>query len=175
MAEVLRKAWNVFTWFLICVFVALAVLLVGVRFVGLQPYIVLSGSMEPTYRVGAMIYVKPVEFDELKVGDPVTFYLNDRTVATHRIVEIVVDDENPNEKYVRTQGDANDTPDSDPTHHSKIIGKPLFSVPYLGFLSSYLQQPQGRKAALIACVGLIVAFVLPDAVRGVIKAIVKDD
>ena len=47
-----------------------AILLVGVRIVGLTPYAVLSGSMEPTYHVGSLIYVQKIDPAEITVGMP---------------------------------------------------------------------------------------------------------
>lgn len=49
--------------------VILAVLLVGTKLIGLTPYTVLSGSMEPEYHVGSVIYVTKVEPEELKERD----------------------------------------------------------------------------------------------------------
>lgn len=78
-----KKTLNIITTMLVVIAVLLAVLLVGVRLVGLQPYTVLSGSMEPTYHTGSLIYVKEVEPEEVKVGQPITFVLNeDLVVAT---------------------------------------------------------------------------------------------
>ena len=89
--KVLRKLWSVITTLLVAVMVILAVLLVGVRVVGLTPYAVLSGSMEPTYHVGALIYVKDVAPADITVGMPITFVVNeDLLLATHRVVDIEV-------------------------------------------------------------------------------------
>ena len=51
----------------------LAVLLIGVRLLGVQAYSGLSGSMEPKDPVGSLIYVKAVDPYELKSGDVITF------------------------------------------------------------------------------------------------------
>ena len=53
-----RKIWNIATTVVVVLVVLAAILLVGVRFVGYRVYTVLSGSMEPTYHVGSLIYVK---------------------------------------------------------------------------------------------------------------------
>ena len=45
--KTLVKIWNVFTTLLVVFMMLMAVLLVGVRLVGLTPFTVLSGSMEP--------------------------------------------------------------------------------------------------------------------------------
>lgn len=87
MNQKVKKIWNEFTWVLVlCVFI-LAMLLAGIRLLGFSPYAVLSGSMEPAYHVGDLIYVEKVAPEEIKVGDPITFVLNDDLVAaTHRVV-----------------------------------------------------------------------------------------
>ena len=88
-----KLIWNIVTGAIVALFVVVAILLVGVRLVGLEPYTVLSGSMEPTYPVGSLIYVKSVDPQDVTVGQPITFVLNeDLVVATHRVVEI--DEEN---------------------------------------------------------------------------------
>ena len=59
--KALKTVWNAITTVLVALVVVLAILLVGVRVVGLTPYVVLSGSMEPTYHTGSLIYVKKVD------------------------------------------------------------------------------------------------------------------
>ena len=53
-----KRVWNIVSGVLIAIMVVLVVMLVGVRLIGYQPYCVLSGSMEPTYHTGSLIYVK---------------------------------------------------------------------------------------------------------------------
>lgn len=85
MGKTIKKIWNIITNIIVVLAVILAVALVGVRLVGLQVFTVLSGSMEPTYHVGSLIYVKDVDYKELEAGDVITFMLDEDTVATHRI------------------------------------------------------------------------------------------
>ena len=162
MPSVLKRAWNIVKYIMVGLVAVLAILLVGVRLVGLQPYTVLSGSMEPHYHVGSMIYVREVAPTELEVGDPVTFYLNGGAVATHRIIEVLQDPNNPAARYFRTKGDANNAPDGDPFHSSKVIGKPIFSVPYLGYFSNFIQRQPGRSIALGGCTVLLIAAIWPS-------------
>ena len=61
----IKKIWDVFTSILVAIVVIMAILLVGVRVIGLNVYTVLSGSMEPTYHTGSLIYVKKVDYKEL--------------------------------------------------------------------------------------------------------------
>lgn len=196
----LRKLWSFVTTLLVVIVVILAILLVGVRVVGLTPYAVLSGSMEPTYHVGSLIYVREIEPAQIEVGTPITFVVNeDLLVATHRVVEIesyttvqkemvdtegnpILDEEgNPTyteveldepSYYFTTKGDANDAEDGSPVYYKNVIGTPVFSIPYLGFLSSWLQTRQGTIMGVsIAAVVLILTFMpdLLDAVDGTAK------
>ena len=89
MPEKAKKIWDAVSTVLVVLVVVFAVFLMGSRLVGLQVFNVISGSMEPTYSVGDLLYVKTVDPDSVKVGDPITFVLNeDLVVATHRVVEI---------------------------------------------------------------------------------------
>lgn len=158
MNKTLKRVWNTVTWILVLGVAVLAVLLAGVRLVGFQPYAVLSGSMEPAYHVGSLIYVRAAEPETITVGDPITFVLNeDLAVATHRV--IAVDAEN---RVFQTQGDANNTPDAAPVAFENLIGKPMFTIPLLGFFSDWLTHPPGLYIAIV--LGLILALLvfLPD-------------
>ena len=89
MPKKFKKIWDTVTTVLVALVVVFAVFLMGSRLMGLQVYNVISASMEPTYSVGDLLYVKAVDPDSVKVGDPITFVLNeDLLVATHRVVKI---------------------------------------------------------------------------------------
>ena len=163
MSHSFKKVWNVVSTVLVVLVVLLAVALVGVRLVGLNTYVVLSGSMEPTYHTGSLLYVKSVDPQDLQVGDPITFMLNEDTVATHRIIEILPDEEDSSVLRFRTQGDANDAPDGTPVHYKNVIGKPVFSVPYLGYFANFVQNPPGLYFAIGFAVVLVLLFKLRPA------------
>ena len=147
---------------LVGIVVLLAIALVGVRLVGLQPFVVLSGSMEPKYHVGSLIYVKSVDYKQLRVGDDITYMLDKDTVVTHRIIEVLVDEENPETLRYFTQGIANEVPDGTSVQYKNIIGKPVFTIPYLGYVSNYIQNPPGMYIAIAAGAILILLVFLPD-------------
>ncbi len=157
-----KKIWNIFTTILVVLVAILALLLVGVRLVGLQVFTVLSGSMEPVYHTGSLIYVKEVDYQELKEGDVITFMLNESTVATHRIVGVVPDEEDSSVLRYRTKGDANASEDGKLVHYKNIIGTPVFSVPYLGYLAEFVQNPPGTYVAISAGAVLLILMFLPD-------------
>lgn len=126
-----------------------------------QVFTVISGSMEPEYSVGDLIYVKDIDTSEIEVGMPITFVLNeDLVVATHRVVE--VDTAN---QHFYTKGDANDTVDSAPVHFNNVIGVPEFSIPYLGYVSDFIQNPPGMYITIAIVVVLALGAFLPDMIR----------
>ena len=162
MTEIIKKIWRVAGTILVVLIVALAVALVGVRLFGFNTYAVTSGSMEPTYHVGSLIYVKSVDTSELEVGDPITFMLDEDTVATHRIVEIVPDEEDSSVIRFRTKGDANDTVDGSLVHYKNVIGKPVFTIPYLGYVADFVQRPPGLYIFIGGAAIILILVFLPD-------------
>ena len=158
MPKKVKKIWDAVTTVLVIVVVVFAVFLMGSRLVGLQVFNVVSGSMEPSYSKGDLIYVKEIDPDAVKVGDPITFVLNeDLVVATHRVVAI--DGEN---RLFTTKGDANKTEDAAPVHFNNLIGVPVFAIPLLGYVSAYIQSSPGMYVALGVGVVLLAAVFLPD-------------
>lgn len=154
----IKKVWEIATTILVALVVAFAVFLMGSRLIGLKMYHVISPSMEPSYSVGDLICVKETDPDSVKVGDPITFVLNDKlVVATHRVVGI--DSEN---RQFTTKGDANKTEDAAPVHFNNLVGVPVFAIPLLGYVSAYIQNPPGMYVAIAFGVVLLAAVFLPD-------------
>lgn len=158
----MKKIWDILSGALVAVVVLAAVSLVLLRIMGYQVFNVISGSMEPTYSVGDLIYVKSVDPDAVKVGDPITFVLNENlVVATHRVIRI--DAEN---RHFYTKGDANETADAAPVHFNNLIGIPTLSIPKLGYVSDFIQHPPGTYIAIGAGLMLLAALFLPDLLCG---------
>ena len=162
MGKTLKKILNVISTILVAIVVVLALLLVGARFIGLNVYTVLSGSMEPTYHVGSLIYVKDVDTDELKAGDVITYMLDEDTIVTHRIADVIPDETDPSIIRFQTKGDANDSVDGSLVHYKNVIGTPVFSIPKLGYLANYIQKPPGRYIAISAGAIILLLVFLPD-------------
>lgn len=154
-----KKIWNVTSTALVVLIVVCAVFLMGSRLLGYQVYTVLSGSMEPAYNVGDLLYVKSVKsVSDIKVGDAISFVLNeDLVVATHRVVRI-----DAQKQQLYTKGDANEIEDNDPVYFKNVIGVVRFSVPMLGYVSDFVQNPPGMYITVAAGAVLIVLVFLPD-------------
>jgi len=67
--------------------------------------------------------------DDIEVGDVITFYINDNTVVTHRVV-----DKDDDTESFRTKGDANEIEDGGSVAYDKVVGKVVLNVPYLGYI-----------------------------------------
>lgn len=158
----MKKIWNAITTFLVVLVVLFAILLVGVRLIGINTYTVLSGSMEPTYHVGSLIYVKTVDPFELESGDVITFMIDEDTLVTHRIVEVIPDEEDSSVIRFKTKGDANDAEDGSLVHYKNVVGSPIFTIPYLGYVANFVQKPPGLYVAIAAAIILVLLVFLPD-------------
>ena len=161
----LKKLWSVLSTLIVIAVVALAILLAGVRIVGLTPYVVLSGSMEPTYHTGSLIYDKKVDPFTLKEGDVITFMVSEDTLATHRIVGVVPDEDEPGTIRFRTKGDANDAEDGILVHYKNVVGTPVFTIPYLGYFSNWITHAPGKYIAITAAVVFLILLFLPDMLK----------
>jgi len=158
--EKIKKVCNAITTLIVIVALILAMLLVGVRMFGLQVYTVLSGSMEPVYHTGSVIYVKPADDPAALEEDTViTFYLGGTTVATHRIIEVV---ETENGIAYRTKGDANDVEDGGLVKPESIIGTPVFTIPKLGYIISFIQTKPGRLFTMALIAFTVLLGIIPD-------------
>ena len=162
MSKSIKKLWNIITTIVVAVVIIMAIALVGVRLIGLQVYTVLSGSMEPTYQTGSLLYVKEVDPSTLEVDDVITFMVDDDTVATHRIVEVVPDETDSSILYFRTKGDANESVDGSLVHENNVLGSPVFSIPKMGYVANYVQSPPGMYIVISAGAIFLLLMFLPD-------------
>ena len=154
----IKKISDIVTTVVVVVFVLAAIILMGSRLLGYEVYNVISGSMEPTYSKGDLIYVMPTNPNQIKVGDPITFVANENlVVATHRVVR--VDREN---RCFYTKGDANETEDQKPVRYENVKGVPQFSIPWLGYVSDYISNPPGTYVAIGVVIVLMGIAFLPD-------------
>ncbi len=133
--RVLNYLFKGLSWIVIAaivIYMAIAAPLI----MGYRPVVVLTGSMEPTFPVGSVVYYHKCDFDELQVGDAITFKAED-SLVTHRITTI-----NGLSRTVVTKGDNNDTEDPVPVEEDEIAGKTTrFAIPYAGYFVTYGKEP----------------------------------
>ena len=160
MKNTLKKIWSITSTVLVVLFVLCAVFLMGSRIIGYQCYTVLSPSMEPVYSPGDLLYVKEVDPATIKEGDVITFLVNEELViGTHRVVRVDAE----NQRFY-TKGDANEIEDGSPVHFNNVIGVPQFSIPKLGYVSDFVQNPPGMYITIGVFVVLIAIVFIPDMI-----------
>lgn len=141
---------------LLGVVVAGAVVLVAVPMVaGARPLVVLSGSMSPTYEVGDVVVVRPVDPSTLQVGDVVTYQSRPGhpDLTTHRVAGVVLEGES--RAYV-TRGDANGADDPRPVIAEQVRGTVWYSVPLVGRVTMWLSGETMSRIVDVVAVGLLV-------------------
>lgn len=99
-------------------------------FFGYRAFIISSGSMKPYLKVNDFIIDKTNK--NYEVNDVITYY-DGNNYITHRIVE-------KKGNIIITKGDANNTVDI-PFDESQIIGKVVFKLRIIGFISYLIKKP----------------------------------
>lgn len=134
---------------------------------GAQTYTVLTGSMQPGMPPGTLIAVRPTPFEEVRVGDVVTYQIRsgDPAVVTHRVVGTT--SSTGGDRLLITRGDANNT-DDPPVQAEQLRGTVVLAVPYLGYPGVVFGgQERGAVIAVIgvAVVGYGVVLLVTDLLR----------
>jgi signal peptidase len=135
---------------------------------GYSPIVVLGGSMEPTYHLGSVLFVKNTDPRSVGVGDVITFRSpvvrpgSKPTLTTHRITAI---EDRDGGRVFRTKGDANDDEDMWLVPQGDVIGQGTISVPYVGYVSSFARSRAGFVSLVIVPGLLVIALELASLVR----------
>ncbi len=146
-------------------FVALVALMAAAlivpRILGYTPYTVLSGSMEPNYPIGSVVFVHHVEPEHIHENDVVMYQLANGIPVTHRVVSV-----NSAQRTLITKGDANPTADIAAIPLDAVVGKAGMCLPLLGYAALFVQTIPG-----LLCMALITvaALLLPKAAEGMEK------
>jgi len=120
--------------------------------------VVQSGSMEPALPVGSAVVIKTVDPDKLKKDEIICFKHSGPESTTHRIIDIT------DEGFV-TKGDANNAPDPFVVKKKDIIGRVIFTIPYLGYLSHFVKTPLGFALFIIFPATIIIAEELRNIIH----------
>jgi len=148
MKNTLRIVKKVFDTLIFVVLIVSILLLTFISFSpvkSLQLLRVMSGSMEPAIKTGAIVLVKQIPAGQITKGDIVNFETSGISV-THRVYEIKNTD---NKLTFITKGDANNIPDVDSVSPAQIKGKVIFNIPYLGYVYNWIKQPIGFLILII--------------------------
>ena len=118
---------------------------------GIVPYVVLSGSMEPTIETGSVCFInKHADYDSIKEDDIIAFQMKNGTLVTHRVVEVT-------DSGLTTKGDNNEDIDGSTITKSEFVGKNLFWIPKVGYVVKAFHTTKG-KIILITNIVLLFIF-----------------
>ncbi|WP_052380513.1 signal peptidase I SipW [Paenibacillus camerounensis] len=151
---ILKWTRNILMYVLMALFLVVLISAVTSRMNGGTPEIlgkeiltVLSGSMEPGIKTGAIIAVNPVRDqagqNAFQPGDVITYQALDGSgsLITHRIVS--VSGTGAELAYI-TKGDNNDAQDPSPIPAGNVVASYAdFTVPWVGFLMNWVKSTAG--------------------------------
>lgn len=135
---------------------------------GLRIFVVMSGSMEPILKTASVVMVMPQP--QYKQGDIITFFANpnDRNLkksnvtVTHRI--LAVNDDEGRATY-QTKGDANEDPDRESVTQAAVLGKVIFSIPFLGRVIAFTKTQMGFITVIVIPATLIVYSEIQNIIK----------
>jgi signal peptidase len=121
---------------------------------------VTSESMRPNINIGDVIVYTPVDAEDVKEGDIVTFWYNSSQFpTTHRVVEIRYSESGGILGFV-TRGDAFEEGDVDKRllSPSELSGRVVFVIPYLGYIGNFARSFLGFILLIVLPGVLIIGF-----------------
>lgn len=119
----------------------------NISFFGYKQYIVMTGSMQPSYNIGDLIFEKEIAKEDIKLNDVITYSLeNGQDTVTHRVIDII---EENGETYYQFKGDNNNSPDPDLVTYEQIQGKVIYKIDRLGSLIAEFVSGTGVILILI--------------------------
>lgn len=161
MVKVVTRICNFLSVLMILAVVAAGAVMIVPKIMGNDIYAVMSGSMEPYYHVGSLVVVdKHVNPEEIQVGDPITFHLENGSVATHRVTGI-----DGEAREFTTKGDANEDQDMAPVSFDNLIGKAGRSFPLLGYIPLYMRTPRGMFSIGAYVIVFILLQIIPEIIK----------
>lgn len=130
---------------------------------GIEPFITLSGSMEPCIPTGSVVFIDTKDRD-VHEGDIIAFKSGDGQGATvtHRAVKISEDG-----NTIITKGDNNEVEDLAPLKPEHVIGKYKLCIPKIGLI---LGKLDAKKNAAIG--GFLI---LANIAMAVLEKLFDDD
>lgn len=142
----------------------LLLVITGLAFLYFAPgyslYLVRSESMRPTINMGDLIITGPPNGllnGEVGTGTIITYdYKNE--LVTHRIQSV-------EGQTLVTKGDAVEDPDPWTVSLSDIRGVYLFKVPYVGYITSFVQSKLGWFLTIIVPAMCLVLWLIKDIVK----------
>jgi len=124
--------------------------------------VVLSGSMEPAFHRGDLLFLTNYQEDPVRVGEIVVFKVEGRDIPiVHRVLKLH-EKTNGTVKFL-TKGDNNSVDDRGLYAPGQlwltkkdVVGRARGFLPYVGMVTIYMNEYPKFKYAVLACLGLYV-------------------
>lgn len=156
-----------------CVYVVVQVLSQGyANLGGYSMFRVVTGSMEPTIKVGALLVTEQVEMNSIVSGDIICFRAQESAIfgkmMTHRVVGVhtAID----GSLFFETKGDANLVQDGYLVTQTNFVGKVIWHTGESNMLSSvfsFFSNKIGFLACIVLPCFLLAGIILKDSVRSI--------
>jgi signal peptidase len=148
----MKKTWKITSTTLIITFIIIGGITYFAPHFGWRVDTILSGSMEPTLKVGGIVVTRPVPYNDIKEGDIITYVApTDNKLTSHRVNSI----SGGWLSGFETKGDANEHPDPYMVPIEAVAGKVVFTLPYIGYVTNFIKTPVGFLV-LLGLPGIIV-------------------
>ena len=145
MGKTIRILLDIFCFIFIAISIGVAILFIS----GIHPMIIISGSMEPMIPTGSICFVDTnYSFEDVKETDVIVYRAPQQKVM-HRVIEVT-------EEGLRVKGDANEQEDKVTITKGMYVGKYVFSITQLGYITMRLQTPISKAIFLTFIIALFV-------------------
>lgn len=102
------------------------------HFFGWEPIIVEDVKMSPAYEENSLVFVKKQELDQVYVGEPISYYVDQgETIKTRWVIAV-----EPSTQTIYTKSNTPQTEEDHVVSGGQIVGQPIFQIPYIGILLS---------------------------------------
>jgi len=124
--------------------------------------VVLSGSMEPAFYRGDILFLR-MEQTPIEVGEIVVFKIQGKEIPiVHRVTKVHTEDKT-GKQYILTKGDNNPVDDRGLynrgqmwIHREDLIGRVKGYIPYIGYITIVMNDYPQVKYAVLGILGLFV-------------------
>lgn len=158
---------------LLCLYIVIQVLSNGyVNIGGYMMFRVVTGSMEPTIPVGALLVTKETEITSVYLGDIICFRTQEAEIwgriVTHRVVDVM--EMADGAVMFRTRGDANLAVDNYMVDASNFVGKVIWHTgddSVLAGIISFFTNKVGFLGCIVFPCLLLASLILKDCVSNI--------
>lgn len=156
----MKKFFSVLSNILTIILLVFVVAFIGLYVMGIKPYIVLSGSMEPTIHTGSICLInQKATYEDVMTNDVIAFKSASNQLVTHRVIQIT-------DEGFETKGDNNDVSDGISTTKDNFVGLNVLTIPYLGYVSKFLQTRHGQ---IIVGASIFILIILSFIIKEISK------